>query len=196
MSKQLLPLLLLCACCLLSAGCRENGLTCRSERRLNTEVVSAIPHTNGQRVIYDVSDGSSIEVSFRGGLRPPLDDFGCTEQFIMEFGGNNGTHVFSGVFDAYPDDNGAADIFINFDVNRARGNTLKIELFGAGEITAGRNATARVLAELTRNGSTYRNVLEQTYDNMLAEEVERIYYNIEVGLLGVETVGGLTFWRR
>lgn len=197
MRKRFLLLGFLFACCFLQFGCQVND-RCDppEERRLDEEVLNAIPHTDGQRVTYDVSDGTSFEVAFRGGLRPASEDTGCTEQFIMDFTGSNGTHTLSGIIDAYPEAPGFADVFFNFDFNSSRGNRLRVELFGAGDITAGRNATARVLAEITRNGISYQNVLEQEYENALSGQLERVYYNIEFGLLGMELVDGIAIWQR
>ncbi len=196
MSKPFLPLVFLFLGCLLS-GCRDDGdCTPSPGRRLDVTVLSAIPHTDAQRISYTVSDGTTLDVTFRGGFEPAVEGTGCTERFLMDFRGSNDFHSLKGNIDVYPEASEMADIYINFDVNTARDNTLKIELLETGNITAGRNATARVLSETTRNGTTYANVLEQTYPSTSGGAVSRVYYSTALGLLGVELVDGTTLWQR
>ena len=198
MSKPYYALVFLLLFSLLSfAGCEDDGCDDPSpDRQLDAAVLNAVPHFDGQRLTYLVSDGTQFSVAFRGGLRPPLEEFGCTEQLLLDFEGGNARHRLSGQFDASPDPPNLADIFVLLQVNGVPQNTLQIELFGSGQITAGNNATARVIPEFTREGATYRNVLEQVYPDASPGQVERAYYSTERGLLGIFLVGGVEMWQQ
>ncbi|OAV42782.1 hypothetical protein [Lewinella sp. 4G2] len=198
MRTNSLLLLLTCFCLGLGTGCSEdnNGCDLPEDRRLKAETLNAIPHTDAQIVTYTVSDGTELRMIFRGGINEATELNGCNEQFIMEFSGSSPSQELSGAIDAYPSGFGPTDIFYVFNIPTASDHRLIVELLPDGRITAGRNANARVIAEYEREGEIYFNVLEQNYNNPNPGELKKVYYNTDLGLLGVDLVGGFSMWRR
>lgn len=195
MTKYFLPLIFFALCALSFSDCGISDFECDpdDDQRLDEIILNAIPHTDGQRVVYDVSDGSSMTITYNGGFQPAVDEFGCSELFIMDFRGSNGARTITGEVNANPAFGGFNVVFY---FNTSRRNDLSVSLLGTGEITAGRDPMARVHAEFTINGTTYQDVLVEDYENTVADRISRVYYNIDFGLLGVEFVDGLTVLRR